>query len=49
MFFQYKKLTAQNYVYNMAVCKAEDANNAWFTSNNLEQSLETREYKKDLI
>jgi hypothetical protein len=40
------KLTAQNYICNMAVCKAEDADDTWFIANNLEQPLASREYKK---
>lgn len=40
------RLTAQNYVCNMAVCKAENADDTWFIANNLEQPLAIREYKK---
>lgn len=40
------KLTAKGYVCNMAVCRAEDADDTWFIANNLEESLAIREYKK---
>ena len=40
------KLTAQEYVCNMAVCKAEDADDVWFIANNLSGPYAIREYKK---
>lgn len=40
------KLTAKKYVCNMAVCKAEGAEDTWFIANNLKDSLAIREYKK---
>ena len=45
-YFYSIKLTAQNYVCNMAVCKAIDAEDTWFIANNLNKSLAIREYKK---
>lgn len=45
-YFYNIKLTVQEYVCNMAVCKAEDADDTWFIANNLEKSLAIREYKK---
>jgi hypothetical protein len=40
------KLTAQNYVCSIAVCRAEGADDTWFIANNLEKPLAIREYKK---
>ncbi|SHI07411.1 transposase [Clostridium grantii] len=40
------KLTVQKYMCNMAVCKAEGAEDTWFIANNLEKPLAIREYKK---
>ena len=45
-YFYNIKLTAQNYICNMAVCKAIDAEDTWFIANNLNKSLAIREYKK---
>lgn len=40
------KLTAQEYICNMAVCKAEDADDVWFIANNIPEPYAIREYKK---
>lgn len=40
------KLTAQEYICNMAVCKAQDAEDVWFIDNNLPGPYAIREYKK---
>lgn len=40
------KLTKQNYICNMAVCKAEDTEDTWFIANNLSEPYAIREYKK---
>jgi len=40
------KLTAQEYICNMAVCKADDAEDVWFIANNLSGPYAIREYKK---
>jgi|GEM_PF-5613475 len=45
-YFYNIKLTAQNYICNMVVCKAIDAEDIWFIVNNLDSSLAIREYKK---
>lgn len=45
-YFYNIRLTAQNYICNMAVCKAIDAEDTWFIANNLNKSLAIREYKK---
>ena len=43
------KLTSKKYICNMAVCKAQDAEDTWFIANNLSAPYAIREYKKDLI
>ena len=48
-YFYNIKLTAQEYICNMAVCKAQDAEDVWFIANNLSEPYAIREYKKDLI
>lgn len=40
------KLTAKAYICNMAVCRAEDADDTWFIANNLTNPFAIREYKK---
>ena len=45
-YFYNVKLTAQEYVCNMAVCKAEDAEDVWFIANNIYEPYAIREYKK---
>ncbi|MCS6130346.1 transposase [Clostridium botulinum] len=40
------KLTAQEYICNMAICKAQDAVDVWFIANNLSEPYAIREYKK---
>ena len=40
------KLTAEEYICNIAVCKAEDADDVWFIANNLSEPYAIREYKK---
>ncbi|WP_425447384.1 IS4 family transposase [Dethiothermospora halolimnae] len=40
------KLTAQKYLCNIAICKAEDKEDTWYIANNLEKPLSIREYKK---
>ncbi len=43
------KLTSQKYICNMAVCKAQDAEDVWFIANNIYEPYAIREYRKDLI
>ena len=45
-YFYNVKLTAQEYVCNMAVCKAQDAEDVWFIANNIYEPYAIREYKK---
>ena len=45
-YFYNIKLTAQEYICNMAVCKAQDAEDVWFIANNLSEPYAIREYKK---
>lgn len=45
-YFYNIKLTAQEYICNMAVCKAEDADDVWFIANNISEPYAIREYKK---
>ena len=40
------KLTSQEYICNMAICKALDAEDTWFIANNLSEPYAIREYKK---
>lgn len=40
------KLTAEEYICNIAVCKAEDTDDVWFIANNLSEPYAIREYKK---
>ena len=40
------KLTAKKYICNMAVCKAEDSDDAWFIANNISKPYAIRDYKK---
>ncbi|MDY4253470.1 MULTISPECIES: hypothetical protein [unclassified Clostridium] len=40
------KVTAQEYICNMAVCKAEDADDVWFIANNISEPYAIKEYKK---
>ena len=40
------KLTSKKYICNMAVCKAQDAEDTWFIANNLSAPYAIREYKK---
>ena len=44
--FKNVALTAEKYICNMAVCKAEDADDVWFIANNLSEPYAIREYKK---
>ena len=45
-YFYNVKLTTQEYVCNMAVCKAQDAEDVWFIANNIYEPYAIREYKK---
>ena len=45
-YFYNIKLTAQEYICNMAVCKAQDAEDVWFIANNLSEPYAIRKYKK---
>lgn len=45
-YFYNIKLTAQEYICNMAVCKAQDAEDIWFIANNISEPYAVREYKK---
>lgn len=36
-------------MYNMAVCKDQDADDVWYIANNLDESITIREYKKNTI
>ena len=45
-YFYNIKLTAQEYVCNMAVCTAEDSEDVWFIDNNISEPYAIREYKK---
>lgn len=45
-YFYNIKLTAQEYICNMAVCKAKDAQDVWFIANNISDPYAIREYKK---
>ena len=40
------KLTSKKYICNMAVCKAQDAEDTWFIANNISAPYAIREYKK---
>ena len=40
------KLTAKEYICNMAVCKAQEAKDVWFIANNIYEPYAIREYKK---
>ncbi|MDY2631086.1 MAG: transposase [Clostridium sp.] len=40
------KLTAQEYICNMAICKAEDTDDVCFIANNISEPYAIREYKK---
>lgn len=37
-YFYNIKLTAQEYIFNMAVCKAQDDEDIWFIANNLSRT-----------
>ena len=45
-YFYNIKLTAQEYICNIAVCKSQDAEDVWFIANNLSAPYAIREYKK---
>lgn len=45
-YFYNIKLTAQEYVCNMAVCTAEESEDVWFIANNISEPYAIREYKK---
>ena len=45
-YFYNIKLTAQEYICNIAVCKAQDAEDVWFIANNISGPYAIREYKK---
>ena len=45
-YFYNIKLTAQEYVCNMAVWTAEDSEDVWFIDNNISEPYAIREYKK---
>lgn len=45
-YFYNVKLTTQEYICNMAVCKAQDAEDVWFIANNICEPYAIREYKK---
>ena len=42
-YFYNIKLTAQEYVCNMAVCTAEESEDVWFIANNISESYAIRE------
>ena len=42
-YFYNIKLTAQEYVCNMAVCTAEEFEDVWFIANNISESYAIRE------
>ena len=45
-YFYNVKLTTQEYICNMAVCKAQEAKDVWFIANNIYEPYAIREYKK---
>ena len=45
-YFRNIKLTADKYICNMAVCKAEGTDDIWFIANNISEPYAIREYKK---
>ena len=45
-YFYNIKLTAKEYICNMAVCKTQDAEDVWFIANNLSEPYAIMEYKK---
>ena len=48
-YFYNIKLTAQEYICNMVVCKAQDAEDVWFIANNLSKPYAIRKYKKNTL
>ena len=42
-YFYNIKLTAQEYICNMAVCTAEESEDVWFIANNISESYAIRE------
>ena len=45
-YFYNIKLTAKEYICNMAVSKAQDTDDVWFIANNISEPYAIREYKK---